>query len=131
MHELQWGHLAYFCVQCVISGHFINFDVQQCQANRLFCNKIWQVSRYTRMCLERLPAAFDSDLESSRDDLSKLDKWILSRLASMVSEVNKALGASDLHIATSALKTFLYSEFCDFYIVRKYMFRHMNHHHSY
>jgi valyl-tRNA synthetase len=115
----------------VISGHFISFDVQQCQANRLFCNKIWQASKYTRMCLERLPTALDSDLDSSRDYLSKLDRWILSRLANVVSEVNKALSASDLHIATSALKTFLYSEFCDFYLVRKYMFKHLSHHLNY
>ena len=100
-------------------GHFISFDIQQCHVNRLFCNKIWQASKYTRICIQKVPAALDSDLSSSRGDLSKLDKWILSRLAHMVSEVNKALAASDFHIATSALKTFLYSEFCDFYIVSR------------
>jgi valyl-tRNA synthetase len=61
------------------------------------------------------------NLEISQSELSKLDKWILSRLAHMVSEVNKALSALDLHIATSALKTFLYSDFCDFYLVSEYM----------
>ncbi|XP_021915819.1 valine--tRNA ligase-like isoform X2 [Zootermopsis nevadensis] len=99
-----------------IRSYFINFDIQQCVANRLFCNKIWQASKYTRMCLERVHTALDSDLDSSRDYLSKLDKWILSRLANMVSQVNEALSGSDLHIATSALKTFVYSEFCDFYL---------------
>ena len=103
----------------VISGHFISFDIQQCHANRLFCNKIWQATKYVRMCIQNVPAALDSDLRSSQGDLSKLDKWILSRLAHMVSEVNKALAASDFHIATSALKTFLYSEFCDFYLVSR------------
>jgi hypothetical protein len=39
----------------------------------------------------------------------------------MVSEVNKALSAMDFHIATAALKTFLYNEFCDFYLVSKCM----------
>lgn len=73
------------------------------------------------MHLERLPAALCSDLDTSRGDLSKLDRWILSRLAHMVSEVNKALGTSDFHFATSALKTFLYSEFCDIYLVSKCM----------
>jgi len=71
------------------------------------------------MCIQNVPAALDSDLRSSQADLSKLDKWILSRLAHMVSEVNKALAASDFHIATSALKMFLYSEFCDFYLVSR------------
>ncbi|PNF20540.1 hypothetical protein B7P43_G05243 [Cryptotermes secundus] len=99
-----------------IKSHFITFDVQQCHANKLFCNKIWQASKYTRMHLERFPAALCCDLDTSRGDLSKLDRWILSRLAHMVSEVNKALGTSDFHFATSALKTFLYSEFCDIYL---------------
>jgi valyl-tRNA synthetase len=112
--------LVILCILlCVISGHFINFDIQQCHANRLFCNKVWQATKYIRMCIQNVPAALDSDLRSSRGDLSKLDKWILSRLAYMVSEVNKALTTSDFHIATSTLKTFLYSEFCDFYLVSR------------
>jgi valyl-tRNA synthetase len=105
----------------MFSGHFISFDVQQCHANKLFCNKIWQACKYTRMYIERFPAALHCDLDTSRGDLSKLDRWILSRLAHMVSEVNKALSTSDFHFATSALKTFLYSEFCDFYLVSKCM----------
>jgi len=71
------------------------------------------------MCIQKVPAALDCDLSSSQGDLSKVDKWILSRLAHMVSEVNKSLTASDFHIATSALKTFLYGEFCDFYLVSR------------
>jgi valyl-tRNA synthetase len=71
------------------------------------------------MCIQSVPAALDSDLSSSQGDLSKLDKWILSRLAYMVSEVNKALDASDFHVATATLKTFLYGEFCDFYLVSR------------
>lgn len=73
------------------------------------------------MHVEKFPAALCCDLDTSRGELSKLDRWILSRLADMVSEVNKALGTSDFHFATSALKTFLYSEFCDFYLVSKCM----------
>jgi valyl-tRNA synthetase len=101
----------------IFSGHYISFDVQQCHANKLFCNKIWQASKYTVMYLKRFPSALRGDLNTSRGDLSKLDRWILSRLAHMVSEVNRALGKWDFHFATSALKTFLYSEFCDFYLV--------------
>jgi len=119
-HTLCTFCYVFLCIGLfVISGHFISFDIQQCHANRLFCNKIWQATKYVRMCIQNVPAALDSDLRSSQGDLSKLDKWILSRLAHMVSEVNKALAASDFHIATSALKTFLYSEFCDFYLVSR------------
>lgn len=51
-------------------------------------------------------------------ELSTLDCWILSRLAHMVKIVNDSLSEKSLHKASSAIKQFLYYEFCDYYIVR-------------
>ncbi|XP_069701064.1 valine--tRNA ligase-like isoform X2 [Periplaneta americana] len=99
-----------------IKHHFINFDVQQCHSNRLFCNKIWQATKYTKMCVEKVPLSLDYDLGSSQSHLSKLDRWILSCLARMLSEVHRGLSTAEFHVATSALRMFLYNEFCDFYL---------------
>jgi valyl-tRNA synthetase len=120
-NRMQNPTIKFVIITFIFSAHFISFDVQQCHANKLFCNKIWQASKYTVMYLERFPSALRGDLNSSRGELSKLDRWILSRLAHMVSEVNRALSTCDFHFATSAVKTFLYSEFCDFYLVSTHM----------
>lgn len=55
-------------------------------------------------------------------DLDKMDKWILSRLSYMVDTVNANIQKYDFHVATSALKNYLYYEFCDTYLVRLFIF---------
>lgn len=64
------------------------------------------------MCSEKIPPN-----KTVGNNLLLMDKWILSRLSAMVSEVNKALESHNFHLATAALKQFLYAEFCDVYVV--------------
>ncbi|KAJ9585757.1 hypothetical protein L9F63_002452, partial [Diploptera punctata] len=99
-----------------VKNHSNSFDMQQCFANKLFCNKIWQASKYVMMCVDKVPSALNCDLVERRAALSSLDRWILSRGAHMVSEVQRGLHHADFHISTSALRTFIYSEICDFYL---------------
>lgn len=95
-----------------IKSHFVNFDVHQCHANKLFCNKIWQSIKYMQLSFDKL-----RPIEGiTRNDLTYFDKWILSRLAEMVDKVNKAIDEYDFHLATKAIKTLIYSEFCDVYL---------------
>ncbi|PSN47049.1 hypothetical protein C0J52_09365 [Blattella germanica] len=75
-----------------------------------------QACKYALLCVDRVPAALSCDLESHRNTLSRLDKWILSRAAHMVREVHRGLEKADFHIATTALRTFIYGEICDFYL---------------
>lgn len=86
-----------------------SFNIEQCVANTFFCNKILQACKFTlRMTNE--------DFIPTPTELSTLDRWILSRLAHMVKSVNDALSEKSLNKATSAIKQFLYYEFCDYYI---------------
>lgn len=50
--------------------------------------------------------------------LTPMDRWILSRLAGVVSTVNSAMDDFSFHVATHALKSFFYQNFCDVYLVR-------------
>lgn len=97
------------------SDHFINFDVNECHTNRLFCNKIWQACKYVKLALEKFPTA-DTTLSANKN-YGLFDRWILSRLSYMVTEANHALENNDLHIATAVLKSFIYYDFCDIYLV--------------
>ncbi|KAG5898253.1 hypothetical protein JTB14_029631 [Gonioctena quinquepunctata] len=98
-----------------IKSHYINFDVTECYTNKLFCNKIWQATKFTKLWFNNVVIEQKlSKIETK--DLSLMDKWILSRLTFMVDTVDQALENFDFHVATSALKNFLYYEFCDVYL---------------
>ncbi|XP_045508026.1 valine--tRNA ligase, mitochondrial 1 [Colias croceus] len=96
-----------------VKSNFITFDVHQCFANKLFCNKIWQSIKYMQLSFAKLK---EIDEEITHDDLTYFDKWILSRLSEMVEKVNSSMDTNEFHTATKALRTFIYNEFCDVYL---------------
>ncbi|KAL4706130.1 hypothetical protein ACJJTC_012929 [Scirpophaga incertulas] len=96
-----------------IKSHFVNFDINICHSNKLFGNKIWQSIKYTQFSFAKLK---DIDVIITREDLTYFDRWILSRLSDMVKNVNLAMDSYDFHIATKALRSFIYNEFCDVYL---------------
>lgn len=103
-----------------IKSHFINFDINECHANKLFGNKIWQATKYTKLLINlcRENNLFENaNLE--KNNLTCMDLWILSKLSKLLKTVDTSLKNADFHDATGALKQFLYSELCDVYIVRK------------
>lgn len=96
-----------------VKSHFVNFDIAMCFANKLFCNKIWQSINYANGSFGKLQHC---ESAIGREDLTDFDLWILSRLAEMVNVVNKATDTYDFHLATKALRTLIYNEFCDVYL---------------
>ncbi|KAM3968691.1 valyl-tRNA synthetase, mitochondrial [Aphomia sociella] len=96
-----------------IKSHFVSFDVYQCHANKLFCNKIWQSIKYMQLSYAKLKTIED---EITKKDLTDFDKWILSRLADMVEIVNTSMNSYDFHTTTKAIRTFMYNEYCDVYL---------------
>ncbi|XP_049882088.1 uncharacterized protein LOC126378042 [Pectinophora gossypiella] len=96
-----------------VKSHFVNFDVNVCHANKLFCNKIWQSIKYVQMCCSKLPLIQN---EITPLDLTYFDKWILSRLSDTVDKVNQSMDNNDFHLATKALRNHIYNEFCDVYL---------------
>ena len=79
------------------------------EANRNFCNKIWNASRFLLMNLE----VEDFDLPQQLD---LEDKWILSRYNTLVKEVTENIDRYELGIAADKLYSFIWDNFCDWYI---------------
>ncbi|EAT33621.1 AAEL014099-PA [Aedes aegypti] len=96
-----------------VKNHFINFNVQECYTNKLFFNKIWQATRYTLGSAEKYNP---EDLQLTKESLTEMDRWILSRLGNTIATFESALEAYNFHLATAALKTFFYNNFCDVYL---------------
>ena len=92
-------------------GNDTRFYVERCEAMRNFANKLWNASRYVMMNLSidknELPAL--SELETS-------DKWILSKLNSLIADVTENLDKYELGVAVQKIYDFIWDSYCDWYI---------------
>ena len=92
-------------------GNDMRFYVEKCEAMRNFANKIWNASRYVLMNLKidepGLPAMEDLELE---------DKWVISKLNTLIREVTANLDAYEIGVASSKVYDFIWDTYCDWYI---------------
>jgi len=78
---------------------------------RNFCNKLWNASRFVFINLEGYePAAV------AEEELAFEDRWLLSRLATVSSQVTSALEGYRFAEASRILYDFAWDEFCSFYV---------------
>ena len=93
-------------------GNDMRFYVERCEAMRNFANKLWNASRYVLMNL-------DEQMENKLPDLSALtiaDKWVLSKLNSLIADVTENLEKYELGVAVAKVYDFLWDTYCDWYI---------------
>lgn len=93
-------------------GNDIRYIPGRVEAARNFANKIWNASRFVMMNLDR------DLMEKYKDnkDYSLADKWILSRMNTLVKDVTENMEKYELGIALQKVYDFLWTEFCDYYI---------------
>jgi len=93
-------------------GRDVLFSEERTEGYRNFVNKLWNASRFVLMNLQDYaPPPRESDLE-----YSLADRWILSRLQSVVREVDRALTEYKFNEAAHVLYQFTWHEFCDWFI---------------
>ena len=90
-------------------GNDMRFYVEKCEAMRNFANKIWNASRFVMMNLtiDRVKLPERLELE---------DKWVLSKLNTLVKEVTENLDAYELGVASAKVYDFIWDTYCDWYI---------------
>ncbi len=93
-------------------GNDMRFYTERCEAMRNFANKLWNASRYVLMNLgedtvNALPAA---------DKLEIPDKWVLSKLNTLIAEVTENLEKYELGVAVQKVYDFIWDTYCDWYI---------------
>jgi len=91
----------------------INFDFGRVGGYRNFCNKLWNGARFVLMTVEG--DAGQGDL-SAAAELSIADRWIVSRFAATLAQVDSSLKEYRFDFATTALYEFTWYEFCDWYL---------------
>ena len=92
-------------------GNDMRFYVEKCEAMRNFANKIWNASRYVLMNL-----TIDEPGLPAREDLEQEDKWVLSKLNTLIREVTANLDAYEIGVASSKVYDFIWDTYCDWYI---------------
>ena len=92
-------------------GNDMRFYMSRVEANRNFCNKIWNASRFIMMNMEGKTVT-----KPAENELQPVDKWILSKLNKVIKEVTDNMENFELGIAVSKVYDFIWDEFCDWYI---------------
>ncbi len=93
-------------------GNDMRFFVERCEAMRNFANKLWNASRFVLMNLEEGEAY----ALPSPDKLEIADKWVLSKLNTLVAEVTENLEKYELGVAVQKVYDFIWDTYCDWYI---------------
>ena len=90
-------------------GNDMRFYTERCEAMRNFANKIWNASRFLMMNLTIEDNALPEKLELE-------DKWILSKLNTVIREVTENMDHYELGVAAQKLYDFIWDTYCDWYI---------------
>jgi len=90
-------------------GNDMRFYVEKCEAMRNFANKIWNASRYVMMNLSIDKVELPEKLELE-------DKWILTKLNTLVKEVTENMETFELGVASAKIYDFIWDTYCDWYI---------------
>ena len=102
--------LRFSLISGTTAGNDMRFMPEKLEAASNFANKVWNAAKFVLMNLE------DYDNNNEKIELCIEDKWILSKLNTLIAEVKVNMDNYDLGVALDKIYTFIWNEFCDWYI---------------
>jgi len=89
----------------------IKFSEDSAKASRNFCNKLWNINRFIQIFSDK------PQYKSLKDkNLTLADKWILSRLNTIIESTTEKIENYQLGEASRELYDFVWHEYADWYI---------------
>lgn len=95
-------------------GNDMRLNEQKIESSRNFANKLWNAARFVLSNINE-SSAVDKWYDHTRAE-HRHDRWILSRLNAVVSQVNKHMNEYQFGEAQRVLYEFMWNEYCDWYI---------------
>jgi valyl-tRNA synthetase len=89
----------------------IRFDERTLKASRNFVNKLWNIARFISMTTD-----YRLSTTKKLEPKTLADKWILSRLNSLIDSVTKKVANYELGEAAQEIYEFTWHEFADWYL---------------
>lgn len=108
--EYSTDALRFSLILGITAGNDIRYMPEKLESSSNFANKLWNASKFVLMNLEDYDGVYDEK------DLCKEDKWILSKLNTLVKEVTNNIDNFDIGVSTQKIYDFIWNEFCDWYI---------------
>ena len=102
--------LRFSLISGTTAGNDMRFMPEKLEAASNFANKVWNAAKFVLMNLE------DYDNNNEKIELCIEDKCILSKLNTLITEVKVNMDNYDLGVALDKIYTFIWNEFCDWYI---------------
>lgn len=105
-------------------GNDIRYMPEKLDQASNFANKIWNAAKFITNSLEDdnkiidfYNKVYNSNKKEFNSEYLKIeDKWILSKLNTLIKDVTKLIEDYDLGIAIDKIYNFIWNEFCDWYI---------------
>ena len=116
--------LRFSVISGTTMGNDIRFMTEKLDQASNFANKIWNAAKFITMNLVEdekiikfMQDNYDKETHSYKENSLKVeDKWIISKLNTLIEEVTKNIENYDLGIALDKIYSFIWNEFCDWYI---------------
>ncbi len=116
--------LRFSVISGTTMGNDIKYMPEKLDQAANFANKIWNAAKFIISNLvkeedikEFCKNVYNSKTEKYNENMLKLeDKWILNKLDKLIVDVTKNINNYDLGIALDNIYSFIWNEFCDWYI---------------
>ncbi|MGA9335862.1 MAG: valine--tRNA ligase [Rudaea sp.] len=97
-------------------GRTINFDLKRAEGYKNFCNKLWNAARFVLMNCEDISGIGDRQSAIEKAPCTDAEKWILTRFAKTLDEVDQQIKVYRFDLVAQALYEFTWNEFCDWFL---------------
>jgi len=108
--------LRFSLISITSQGQDVYLSKERFEQGRNFANKIWNASRFVMMNLDPTHTKADLCVFFKKENLSPVNRWILSRFYTTLKDLNKDLDAFRFNEAANRLYRFFWHEFCDWYL---------------